>query len=283
MTHGNRLWRSRAASSVARGRRSANAADGLHAVAETVGVETRALTESRFEHDFSSVRSHTDGATSDSGRILHRQTAGGTAAGQTPAASAGGFAMPWQAARAALEICNPKSILSKDPNNILDSGTEFGGLIFKLGGRYVFTPPMAGSSGSVDTWLALSKVPAEALTSIVGDYHTHGAPPDPRRDPREATKESGEDFSGFHAEMHPLTKQVTTGQQEKHGDIWEGRTDLETHKKEILNPKTFTLFLATPTGRFALFTPGTGVVFSFSPDPRLLPPGQTVAPYSAAH
>jgi hypothetical protein len=273
---GNRLWSARDAPAGVRKRpEGATNSSATHSVVATAGSETRALADPRFKHDFSGVRSHTDLAKCASSGVLQRQAAEGAAGGQAPAVS-GGFAIPWQAARAALEIVNPISILSKDPNNILDSGTEHGGLIFKLGGRYFFTPAVVGASGSVDTWLALSTVPAEARRSIVGDYHTHGAPPDPRRDPRERVKESGEDFSGFHAELHPLTGEVTTGEQEKHGDIWEGRSDLETHRNEILDPKTFTLFLGTPTGRFALFTPATGVVFSFSPDPRLLPAGQRV-------
>jgi hypothetical protein len=198
----------------------------------------------------------------------------------------GGFPTAWKAAFAALQIYNPQSILSKDPDNILDNGKEYGGLIYKIGVEYFFTPAVVGSGGAdassaVDTWEALSSVP-DADHTIAGDYHTHGAPPNPRRDPREASKESGEDFSGVHAEIHPLTKQVTTGEEMKSGDIYEAKQDLTTHAANILDPKTYTIFLGTPLGRFALYTPGTGVLFSFSPDARLLPSGQEPAPSSYA-
>jgi hypothetical protein len=69
----------------------------------------------------------------------------------------------------------------------------------------------------------------------------------------------------------------------KSGDIYEAKQDLTTHAANILDPKTYTIFLGTPLGRFALYTPATGVLFSFSPDTRLLPSGQKPAPSSYAH
>ena len=205
-----------------------------------------------------------------------------------PEAKASGYPTAWQAAHAALAICNPKSIKSKDPANILSSGNEYGGLIYKVGDEYFFTDAVVGQgaggeSAAVDPWKALDKVPAAAKHSIVGDYHTHGAPPDPKRDPREATKDSGEDFSGHHAVYDPLAKEVTTGTQKKTGDIYEVRDDLATYKSNILNPETYTAFLATPTGRFTLFIPKKNIVFSFSPDPRLVPPEQKPQAASYAH
>ena len=133
-----------------------------------------------------------------------------------PAAKASGYPTAWQAAHAALAICNPKSIKSKDPTNILSSGNEYGGLIYKVGNEYFFTEAVegtgaAGESAAVDPWKALDKVPAAAKRSVVGDYHTHGAPPNPKRDPRERVKDPGEDFSGHHAEYDPLAKEVITG------------------------------------------------------------------------
>lgn len=140
-----------------------------------------------------------------------------------------------------------------------------------------------GESAAVDPWQALDKVPDAAKHSIVGDYHTHGAPPDPRRDPRERVKDPGEDFSGHHADVDPLSKTVITGTEKKTGDIWEIRDDLTKHKTNILNPETYTAFLATPTGRFTLFIPKKNIVFSFSPDPRLVPPEQKPQAASYAH
>jgi hypothetical protein len=205
-----------------------------------------------------------------------------------PETKASGYPTAWQAAHAALAICNPKSIKSKDPTNILSSGNEYGGLIYKVGDEYFFTEAVVGQgagdeSASVDPWKALDKVPAAAKHSIVGDYHTHGAPPNPKRDPREATKDSGEDFSGHHAVYDALAKEVTTGTQKKTGDIYEVRNDLTTYKANILNPETYTAFLATPTGRFTLFIPKKNIVFSFSPDSRLLPPEQKPQAASYAH
>jgi hypothetical protein len=205
-----------------------------------------------------------------------------------PAAKASGYPTAWQAAHAALAICNPKSVKSKDPTNILSSGNEYGGLIYKAGDEYFFTEAVVGQgaggeSAAVDPWKALDKVPATAKNSIVGDYHTHGAPPNPKRDPREATKDSGEDFSGHHAVYDALAKEVTTGTQKKAGDIYEVRDDLTKYKANILNPETYTTFLATPTGRFTLFIPKKNIVFSFSPDARLLPPEQKPQAASYAH
>jgi hypothetical protein len=204
------------------------------------------------------------------------------------AAKASGYPTAWQAAHAALAICNPKSIKSKDPTNILSSGNEYGGLIYKVGDEYFFTEAVVGQgaggeSAAVDPWLALDKVPATAKHSIVGDYHTHGAPPNPKRDPREATKDPGEDFSGHHADVHPITKEVMTGTEKKTGDIYGVRDDLTKYKANILNPETYTAFLATPTGRFTLFIPKKNIVFSFSPDPRLVPPEQKPQAASYAH
>lgn len=204
------------------------------------------------------------------------------------AAKAAGYPTAWQAAHAALAICNPRSIKSKDPTNIMSSGNEYGGLIYKIGDEFFFTEAVVGQgagseSAAVDPWQALDKVPEAAKRSIVGDYHTHGAPPDPKRDPRERVKDPGEDFSGHHADVDPLSKTVITGTEKKTGDIWEVRDDLTKHKASILNPETYTAFLATPTGRFTLFIPKKNIVFSFSPDPRLVPPEQRPQAASYAH
>jgi hypothetical protein len=211
---------------------------------------------------------------------LLRESATGTSHGVP--ATGGGFPTAWQAAHAALARYNPMSILSKDPNNILSNGTEYGGLIYQSDGRYHFTEAVRGSSGDdassgVDVWEALDKVPAHAQRSVVGDYHTHGAPPDPRRDPREIFKDPGEDFSGFHAAPGATSEQLARG------DISETRSDLTTHRAQILDPRRYTAFLATPTGRFAIFIPAQNLVFSFSPDPRLLPRGARVPASAYAH
>jgi hypothetical protein len=204
------------------------------------------------------------------------------------AVKATGYPTAWEAAHAALAICNPKSIKSKDPKSITSSGNEYGGLIYKVGEEYFFTEAVVGTgagdeSATVDPWTALDKVPAASRSSIVGDYHTHGAPPDPKRDPREAVKDSGEDFSGHHAVYDNLLKEVTTGTEKKKGDIYEVRNDLTRYKANILNPETYTAFLATPTGRFTLFIPKKNIVFSFSPDPRLVPPEQKPQAAAYAH
>jgi hypothetical protein len=186
----------------------------------------------------------------------------------------GGFRMPWQAARAALEIANPKSILSKHPNNRLDAGVEYGGLIYKLGGLYYYTEPLAGSPDrpQVEVWDALGLVPEAARTSVAGDYHTHGG------DYAVDELHYGEDFSGYHAAAGPVSQEAL-----EQSDVVGGRLDLQRHRVNMLNPQTYTLFLATPSGRFLLFTPATNVYFGFSPSASLLPPGRDVAPGSYAH
>src|SRR4051812_38906040 len=93
----------------------------------------------------------------------------------TASAATDGYPTAWKAAFAALCICNPKSIQSMDANDRLSTGTEYGGLIYKKGTRFYYTEPIAGDvQGHVDVWEALSKVPADCQSSIVGDYHTHG-------------------------------------------------------------------------------------------------------------
>jgi len=188
------------------------------------------------------------------------------AAGTSPA-----FDKPWQAAFEALTLCNPKSILSADRPNVI-WGIEWGGLIYKLGGKFYYTSPMEGSEGHVEVWDALTQVPKEAQNAIVGDYHTHGA----KRLPG-----GGEDFSGYRED--PLAKKIAAMKKEgPQGDIPETMKDVAT-RKEILDPKTYTAFLGTPTGRFSLFIPSQNLIFSFSPDPRLLPPDSKVPAAGYAH
>ena len=80
-----------------------------------------------------------------------------------------------------------------------------------------------------------------------------------------------------------MRKEVVTGTQMKAGDVYEVRNDLTKYKANILNPETYTAFLATPTGRFTLFIPKKNIVFSFSPDARLVPPEQKPQAASYAH
>jgi hypothetical protein len=189
-----------------------------------------------------------------------------------------GYPTAWQAAFAALARYNPQSILSKDPNDRADTGKEYGGLIYKLGGEFFYTEAVISPEAKaiVDPWDALDKVPPEARRSIVGDYHTHGAPPPPTPE-----FESGEDFSGLHAAVSPLIG-ASSGQAQSSGDLFAGRLALVTHSANILDVSTYTLFLGTPRGRFALFTPGKNILFSFSPDPRLLPAAKPAVAVPAA-
>lgn len=213
-------------------------------------------------------------------RILALQRAAGNAVvgrllrQEAAPAPRDGSRTPWQAAHAALEIANPKSILSKDPTNVLDAGVEYGGLIYKLGGSYHFTEPMAGAPDKpeVEVWDALSLVPEAARTSIAGDYHTHGGAY------AVDVLQYGEDFSGYHAAAGPYSQKSL-----EKSDVVGGRLDLQRHRQNMLNPQTYTLFLATPSGRFVLFTPATNNYFSFSPSASLLPPDQEVPSASYAH
>jgi len=81
---------------------------------------------------------------------------------------------------------------------------------------------------------------------LVGDYHTT-ARPDPKRDPREAVKDSGEDFSA----TMPYRQPAQGGDhrhEKKKGDIYEVRQRPHQVQANILNPETYTAFLATPPG-----------------------------------
>jgi hypothetical protein len=284
-----------------------------------LGAGTRQFMESRFGHDFSQVRLHTDARAAESAKVVNalaytvgqnvvfaagrhtpeadgqrllahelthvvqqgqgkpsvqRQTPGSTATsegdkkeGSGSAASSPAFDMPWQAAFEALTLCNPQSILSMNlPGQIW--GIEYGGLIYKMGGKYYYTAPIKGSeeSPTVEVWNALSLVPEEAKRSIVGDYHTHGGPRLPG---------TGEDFSGFRE------KPIREADKDK-GDIAGIIKDSKT-RKEVLDPQKYTAFLATPTGRFTIFIPAQNLIFSFSPNSRLLPPDSKVSAAGYAH
>jgi hypothetical protein len=189
----------------------------------------------------------------------------GPATTPNPITLSGGFATPREAAFAALALCNPKSIMSGDlPGS--PRGFEYGGLIFKLGDVFHFTEPIQGEEGHVEVWQALSLVPAEARTSIVGDYHTHGS----GKNEKGVYIGEGEDFSGLHADALSM---MLPSLLEK-ADIGGASKDVAT-RPEILDPKTYTSYLGTPRGRMAIFIPAQNIVFSFSPDSRLLPLDKT--------
>jgi hypothetical protein len=294
----------------------------LGAPGQPLGTGTRQFMESRFGHDFSQVRLHTDARAAESAKAVNalaytvgqdvvfaagryspeaagqrllahelthvvqqqgrgepsvqRQTPSSTAtpeadkkesSASAASTSSPAFDMPWQAALEALTICNPQSILSMNlPGQVW--GIEYGGLIYKMSGKYYYTPPIKGSEekASVEVWDALSLVPEEAKRSIVGDYHTHGGPRLPG---------TGEDFSGFRE------KPIREADKDK-GDIAGIIKDSKT-RKEVLDPQKYTAFLATPTGRFTIFIPAQNLIFSFSPNPRLLPPDSKIAAAGYAH
>ena len=180
-----------------------------------------------------------------------------------PVASQGGYRTAWEAARAALETYNPQSILSQNTGDILSTGREYGGLIYEQGGRYHYTSAtISETEGTVDPWIQLKEVPADAQNRIVGDYHTHGGP-HPEFD--------GEDFSGFHRGLGSSSPSMQAGT-----DIQESATDLIAHRGNILDTRRFTSFLGTPHGRFGIYNPHSGFVFHFSPNARLLPAGSAV-------
>lgn len=294
--------------------------DVVKSPGQSLDTNTRQFMESRFGQDFSQVRLHTDARAAESARAVNalaytvgkdvvfsagrysqetsgqhllahelthvvqqqfsgahsvqRQTPDATTstednkkASSESAASSPAFDKPWQAAFEALTICNPKSILSMNlPGQIW--GIEYGGLIYKMGDKYYYTQPIKGSEekAMVEVWDALSLVPEAAKHSIVGDYHTHGGPRLPG---------SGENFSGFRE--RPIREA-----DKESGDIAGITKDSKT-RKEVLDPQKYTAFLATPTGRFTIFIPAQDIIFSFSPNSRLLPPDSKVAAAGYAH
>jgi hypothetical protein len=187
--------------------------------------------------------------------------------------ASGGFDRAWQAAFKALTIANPQSILSINREGVI-WGIEFGGLIYKRGGKFFYTEPMEGEDGHIDVWQALPSVPENARNCIAGDYHTHGG----ESRMTKAAGIDGEIFSGFHS----APGAAILPSQVMQADIQEARSDVEK-RLEILNRRTYTAFLATPKGRFALHIPAQNIVFSFSPDHRLLPKGSEVPTASYAH
>ncbi len=171
----------------------------------------------------------------------------------------GGFDTAWQAAFHALTLANPQSVLSVNrPGQIW--GIELGGLIYKHSGKYYHTEPMEGGEGHINVWEALDRVPAEARSCIVGDYHTHGG-----RSSNNPSAAEGEDFSGLRGVPSGLPSSMLGK-----ADIQETRSDAAT-RKEVLDPTSYTAYIATPQGRFAMFSPGRNILFSFSPNPHLLP------------
>jgi len=90
-----------------------------------------------------------------------KPSAGGTTE-VCPPAGTGPFKTQDEAARAALEAANPKSI--KD-------NREYSGLIYRdANGQYYYTGPIQGSDQSANPYDA----PAPDGTQEVGNYHTHG-------------------------------------------------------------------------------------------------------------
>jgi hypothetical protein len=92
-----------------------------------------------------------------------------------------GDSTAWRAAFRALRDAVPESVRKNQ---------EYGGLIYRLKGRYFATPAVTtGTEGAVEVWDALPDVPDGA--DIVGDYHTH-----PRTAPDPRWWRNGETFSG---------------------------------------------------------------------------------------
>lgn len=198
------------------------------------------------------------------------------------ATQARGYSSPSEAAIHALERYNPASIQSKG-ESVLDTGTEYGGLIYQLQGAFYFTPAVLGTNGEddravVNIWDALKHLPDGA--KVVGDYHTHGGSPSPALldalsagDPVNGA-DTGEVFSGMENHLHlrdPSKFSVKLREYFAKTDIGGARLDLTKYAIYIDSTVPFTSFLATPLGRLGVHIVTTGEVFFFSPNRRFLP------------
>jgi hypothetical protein len=138
-----------------------------------------------------------------------------------------GFATQDEAARAALEESNPKSI--KD-------NREYGGYIYKdRDGTYGYTKPIKGSEDGVD----LGKTSVPAGKTEVGNYHTHG------------------DYSI----IDPKTGKIVRTSDPKRDDFDSdnfSQPDIDTDKVMGAGKPGYRGYLGTPSGVFKYNEPGTG-------------------------
>jgi hypothetical protein len=103
---------------------------------------------------------------------------------------------------------------------------------------------------------------------------------------------SGEEFSGLEQRGRieelgdgrvRIVPPLSTSTTEEGGDIMGTRADLIRHLEQILDPTTYTAFLGTPSGRMGLFIPAKDIVFTLSPDSRLLSAGARIPAAAYAH
>ncbi len=172
-----------------------------------------------------------------------------------------GYRTAGEAAFTALERIVPKSVAEN---------TEYGGLIYRQGGRYFATEAVSGTEGNVNVWEAQSMVPEGA--TIVGDYHTH--PGTVEGYSQHEWFRNGETFSGTDEPyMHSDSRALVSNSVREQSDYWEAKGDLA---RRGVDAKVFTSFLSTPSGRFGIYNVKADRIFYFSPTPRLLAPGRAV-------
>jgi RHS repeat-associated protein len=148
---------------------------------------------------------------------------------------------------------------------------EYGGVIYRLNGRYHATPAVtSGSEGAVEVWDALKDVPSGA--QVVGDYHTH--PSTIEGEPR--WWKNGEMFSGTELPYIPKPYREMLSQSViDASDYFGAKLDLSREGVNI-DKNAFTSYVSTPSGRFGVYNVQSDRIFYFSPSSQLLPPGQAV-------
>jgi hypothetical protein len=142
-----------------------------------------------------------------------------------PSGASRTFATAEEAARAALEEANPRSITAN---------REYGGKIYQdAEGGFHYTAPMPGEERQVD----LSSVSAPPGTTVVADYHTHGDYSYDRG--ADVVRTSDPALDTFDADNF-------------------SQKDTKNLDKEGARDRGYRGYLGTPSGAFREYDPNTG-------------------------
>jgi hypothetical protein len=172
----------------------------------------------------------------------------------------GGFSTASEAAARALERATPQA---------LRENSEYGGLVFRAGGRFYATNAVTnGSDQYVDVWGALEQVPEGA--KIIGDYHIHTRE---TADPllRGRWWRNGETFSGTdYRYLSDAEKALTPDTQLNQTDYFGAKLELgRADLKGRLESNSYTSYMRTPSGRLGVYNVQSDNIFYFSPSTRL--------------
>jgi hypothetical protein len=150
-----------------------------------------------------------------------------TPAPSAPAPTNGPFKTQDDAARAALQPANPKSI---------HDNREYGGLIYKgSDNQYYYSGPIKGSDQGVNPHDA----PAPSGSTVVGDYHCHG------------------DYSTQDPNTGAAVRTSDPSKDQFNSDNF-STSDKNGIKSDGAHTPGYAGYLGTPSGTFRRYDPSTG-------------------------